>query len=155
MSATLPGPSQGQNTKRSRVSVVSCLFACLSILLFALSSAGSSYAHNMAVGLESLVKLSSPGYEHPWDVPWFNWHLYAGLATLGQICLLIGIATTLGTIISGHIGLFQARRANNQPIKHLATMGLAVGYLCLLLAVVSGWLTFMTVFDFFGWGLTF
>ena len=144
-----------QNTRGFNSGRVSCVFACLSIILFVSSCAGNSYAHALADALmHTLSKTDQLHYASPQQVPTFHWNGYVAAKDLGWIAMALGALTMLVTIVSGHISVSRARKAGNRLARRLGSIGLVGGYGCLILAGISGWLAFQTVFDFLGWGWT-
>ena len=144
-----------QNRRGFNSGMVSCVFACLSIILFVVSCAGNRYAHSLADALmNTLSKTDQLHYASPQQVPAFAWNRYIAAKDLGWVCMILGVLTLLVVIVSGHFSVFRARKAENRRAWKPGIIGLIGGYGCILLAGVSGWLAFQTIFDFFGWGWT-
>ena len=144
-----------QNRRGFNSGMVSCVFACLSIILFVFSCAGNRYAHSLADALmNTLSKTDQLHYASPQQVPNFDWNGFIAAKDLGWVCMTLGVLTMLVTIVRGHISVSRANKAGNRRAWKLGIIGLTAGYGCLLLAGVSGWLAFQTIFDFFGWGWT-
>ena len=144
-----------QNRRGFNLGMVSCVFACLSIILFVVGCAGNRYAHSLADALmNTLSKTDQLHYASPQQVTTFDRNGYIAAKDLGWVCMTLGVLTMLVVIVSGHISVFRARKAGNRRAWKLGIIGLIGGYGCILLAGVSGWLAFQTIFDFFGWGWT-
>jgi hypothetical protein len=144
-----------QNTRGFNLGMVSCVFACLSIILLVSSCVGNGYAHALADALmNTLSKPDQLHYASPRQVPTFPWNRYIAAKDLGWISMILGVLTLLVAIVSGQISVSRARKAGNRRARRLGIIGLVGGYGCIILAGVSGWLAFQTLFDFFGWGLT-
>lgn len=140
-----------EQSRRNSGQLLSCLFASLSVLLYIGVCISANYMNDL---LGSVSLQEKRIYTSPEQIPTFHWLEYTRAISLGEGFWIAGGVFMLLAIISGHLSVFQGRRARDWHATWLGTIGLVVGYLCILVGLVSGLWWFSVYWSTIGWGLS-